>query len=721
MLRKNVVLFPGSKDPPLDRPHRVLQVLGDELVMFPLTPPLGKPFFLEVSEAKKWLKTDAMKVGKFPLPPYMLPDDQVPTKYQEKRDKLWAIVEPLVTGENETIIFYSGDRWRLIVDRASKVSLTAAYLLRLLQRYWQYGQMPNALLPAFANSGGKGKLKASSDKKRGRPRDIVVSGHDLTALGINVAQQDKINIAAAVKLFHLSQGQTLAESRRSMNDRFYSVAKVVDGEVLRVPRPENELIQAGAFRYWANKILSDSSLQREVLNDSFWKKRLKGRTGKAWQTTIGSGDIFEIDATVGNFYLISEFNTNHLIGRPVIYFVVDRRSSAIVGMHVGLEGPSWEAARLALYCAFTSKVDYCRKYGVEIKDEDWPAQEMCNIVVADNAELLGRNAERSLQNYLNIDSEFNPPGIPVGKGTVESKFMTVLEPVSWVPGAWKARAAEHDKRNDLDMRWDAKLTLKDITQILIQEVLSHNNTLNADHLRTKEMIQAKVPPCRRDIYLWGLENESGERIRHPDPDALYRCLLPSKPCSLTEAGLVVDGVHYLPETGDVETLLATARRKRKCMRVHYDKNCTDKVHVVDEHTGEWSIWNQTESSKARYAHMRFEEVLELEKSLGFEEYDARDQKNESHAKKQKKQTDVVNRAKKRMAIAPPIPNKREYLESMAGNRKLEKEINQAIENVKSRHQSKPEESPPRHSSPISMKSRRNNIVAMLKKTKEVQN
>jgi hypothetical protein len=44
-------------------------------------------------------------------------------------------------------------------------------IYRYLRRYWQRGQTPNALLPDYGNSGGRGKVRQSSaGVKRGRPR-----------------------------------------------------------------------------------------------------------------------------------------------------------------------------------------------------------------------------------------------------------------------------------------------------------------------------------------------------------------------------------------------------------------------------------------------------------------------------------------------------------------------------------------------------------------------
>jgi len=714
-LKINAVLVPASEEP-FAGSHRILARIADDLVLFKLEQAHGKPFIVPRSVATRWVAEKLVSIGPDPTPDYVRrADDEIPAAHRTRRDALWAAIKPLVAGEDAELIFDEGYRWKMLTLRAAEVKVTVAYLYRVLQRYWQFGQIPNALLPAYSNSGGAGKVRASAEgSKRGRPRKVLVAGHDPGAVGVNVTPDDLKFIALSVKVYHLRRGMTLKESYDEMVLHHYSTRELFDGEVRKIPFPANLLIQLPTYRYWAAKVMADMRLQREVLDDLLWRKRLRGRAGRARDTTIGPADIFEIDATVGNFYLVSEFHRNHLIGRPVIYFVVDRRSTMIVGLHVGLIGPSWNAARMALHCAFIDKVGFCAQYDITIRPEDWPAQELCNLIVADNAELLSRHAEKSLQNLLHIDCNINPVGLPVAKGTVENKFATVNESVAWVPGAWKARALEHDARNDIDLRWDATLTLREFTQVLIDEVLYHNNAIAVPDFLTKEMIQAGVKPYRRDIYLWGLEHESGERARHPDPAALYRCLLPSRRCSITESGLKVDDMYYLPEGGRHELLLAQAKRSRRSVSIHYDDNSTDFVYVINPDTGAWSRWQLNTSSSARYARLRFEDMLEVQASLQFAAHDAAAHENTQKAVKKQKQQAVVAGAKSAKHKAPQLPTKKEYLNSTKTNRQREVVMQNVLKSTESPTlqslAAREREAATKHRS--EMRSRRNNVVAL---------
>jgi hypothetical protein len=115
---------------------------------------------------------------------------------------LWAAIRPLVTGEDAKIILDEGYRWKVLTPRAAEVNFTVADLYRMLQRYWQFGQIPNALLPA-SNSGGAGMVRASVEgSKRGRPLPLGTTRGRLASM----TSDDLKFIALSVKVCHLRRG-----------------------------------------------------------------------------------------------------------------------------------------------------------------------------------------------------------------------------------------------------------------------------------------------------------------------------------------------------------------------------------------------------------------------------------------------------------------------------------------------------------------------------------
>ena len=61
-----------------------------------------------------------------------------------------------------------------MIASASESSKRAKRLIyTYLRRYWQGGQIKNALIPHYHKSGGKGKERQVKDRKRGRPRGVA--------------------------------------------------------------------------------------------------------------------------------------------------------------------------------------------------------------------------------------------------------------------------------------------------------------------------------------------------------------------------------------------------------------------------------------------------------------------------------------------------------------------------------------------------------------------
>ena len=67
------------------------------------------------------------------------------------------------------------------------------------------------------------------------------------------------------------------------------------------------------------------------------------------------------------------------------------------------------------------------------------------------------------------------------------------------------------QRGARDYRLDAKLTIKDLTKIIIAEVIYHNNHhyLNG-YPRDKEMIKDEIKPVPIELWNWGITNRSGK-------------------------------------------------------------------------------------------------------------------------------------------------------------------------------------------------------------------
>ena len=114
---------------------------------------------------------------------------------------------------------------------------------------------------------------------------------------------------------------------------------------------------------------------------------------------LGPGSRYEIDATIADTYLVSDSDSVNIVGRPVIYMIIDVFSRMVAGFYIGFENPSYPAAMQALYMAVVDKVEYCRELGFDIGSEDWPSVGLPDAILADRGELLGHQIESLESNF----------------------------------------------------------------------------------------------------------------------------------------------------------------------------------------------------------------------------------------------------------------------------------------------------------------------------------
>ncbi|EIE42671.1 Tn7-like transposition protein B [Pseudomonas aeruginosa PADK2_CF510] len=288
-----------------------------------------------------------------------------------------------------------------------------------------------------------------------------------------------------------------------------------------------------------------------------WLKDCRPLSGTVRDWLRGPCHQFEIDATIADIYLVNSYSRRMLIGRPVVYIVVDSFSGMIVGLYVGLEGPSWNGARQALFNAFTSKVEFCAQNGVDITPEDWDCRHLPHQIYADRGEMLGAAAE-GLASGLGIDMGTAPPYRPDWKPMVESRFgiLNDLTGIRWLPGGVAAREKERGER---DYRLDATLNLKEFTQVLIECILHYNRFHRQPDRLTQAMMNDGVEPTPMGIWRWALENDLIQPNKRPD-ELIYLNLLPRERATVQKGGVLFRGMHYLCEMAIEKNWFAKARR-----------------------------------------------------------------------------------------------------------------------------------------------------------------
>lgn len=557
-----------------------------EVVMFDVEDEKALPIWRERETVEMALKTTEARI--LTADPYVrlvLPEDELATKHQAHRDEIWQIIEPLVeteAGQPRVDIFLPKERGQLVADMIDQTNRSKRLIYRDLRRYWRGGQTKNALLPHFDRCGGKGQEHHSGERKRGRPTDLAKATNQ--PQGINADEAVRQRFRRGIKLFYeKGKGRSLSQAFDLTLKKFFNVGyELQDGVLAPVLPPTSELPSLTQFRYWYDK---ERNLTRSLtarLGTRQFAANHRAILGDSTQMAFGPGCLYQLDATLADIYLVSALNPLRIIGRPVLYLVVDVFSRMIVGFSVSLEGPSWLGAMLALENTTMDKVAFCQAYGIIISSDQWASRYLPVKILADRGELEGYNAD-PLVNGLGIIVANTPPYRADWKGIVERYFRLSNDRViHWLPGAVQP---DHH-RGDSDYRLDACLTLYEFRQIMIHCILEHNNAYRMDWYELdRDMIADQVEPYPSELWAWGIKNRVGH-LRTATPDLIRLNLLPQGEASIARDGLHFQGLRYDCQLGRQEDWFVRARAYgRERITVAYDPRLVDMIYLrlADQH------------------------------------------------------------------------------------------------------------------------------------------
>lgn len=507
-----------------------------------------------------------------------LNEDDLTDKEKSIRDKSWTTISPLIHTEKEPDIYQRNKRGVLVKEAAENNGTSVVMVYKYLRRYWQRGMMKNALIPDYANSGGLGKPKTAGMAKRGRRRKKTENSVE----GINVDEAVQRIFSVATKEFYLNnKTASLADAYRFMIEKYFREDVFYqDGIKRTIILSEDKRPTPAQFQYWYKKQNqpSDVIIARKGMRK--YQKDHRALLKTSTQEVFGPGSRYQIDATIADVYLVSKYNRNWIIGRPILYIVIDVFSRMIVGINIGLEGPSWLGAMMALANTATDKVTFCKDYGIDIDSEEWPCVHMPDAILGDRGEMEGRMVD-TLINSLNVRIENAAPYRADWKGIVERYFRTVQGQVKpLLPGYIDVDFRE---RGGNDYRLDAKLDLYQFAQLIIECALYHNN----DHFLLnyewdEMMIEDDIDLKPISLWNWGISHRSG-RLRSFSEDIVKLNLLPNDKGRVTVKGIQFKSMFYSCQLAIKEMWFDKARNQgRWKIDISYDPRNMNYIYLRGE-------------------------------------------------------------------------------------------------------------------------------------------
>ncbi|WP_337913278.1 transposase [Vibrio cholerae] len=564
--------------------YRILDVLlnAETVILFTLdnNSSTVRPLAISIDNFIELVKANKLKPSRFQLPDYLLiAEDAVSEEHAVRRDKNYQLVSGLISDKLFLFDYSTKKRVPQLSEYANKVDVDRKTIARLLTRYWRYGQTKMALLPAFAHSGGLGVDRIPSDKPLGAPKRTRT-----LALGraekFIVSDIDKCNFMKALKKYYLKEsGISLVKTYKNLlKDSYEYEIRLAEANARAPILPSKK-----QFSYWSKKWLTEDEIVRRRSSEGDYLRNKRQTLKGVTQDSFLPGTYFEIDATVADIHIVSELGSQFVLGRPTIYIVVDRASRMIVGMHVSLYHASWRAARQALTNSFLPKSDYCKEFGIDIDDSEWPCAHIPKELVCDNGEMIGIKPNEALSPMTQLS--FTPPYRPDCKGVVEQRFNILNNEVLHnLLGTTKGGQVVRGHR---DPRKDAIYTLKEVTIEIIKTVLAHNRTILSNlAFSSPLLINHDLPPT--PLNYWKIHiTKHRHDLRTANHDEIIARLLPPSEASMTRSGIFYNGLYYSCPEVEERNLASIARTSGQWrLEVRVDENTTNYIYVrLDKNKG----------------------------------------------------------------------------------------------------------------------------------------
>ncbi len=353
------------------------------------------------------------------------------------------------------------------------------------------------------------------------------------------------------------------------------------------------------YFYRKHKNVANQIISREGLKA--YQKDCRPLLGDMSEYLSGlGGACVALDATVCDIYLVDD--AGQLIGRPILLAAVDMYSGMCCGYALTWEGGTYSLRSLMLNLV-SDKVKHCKKFGIEINNDDWDCKGLPYFFMTD------RGKEYTSETFEQIsDLGINIINLPSYRADLKSKVEKFFDVVQnlYKPHLKGRGVIEPDfqERGAHDYRKDACITLDEFEKILLHSIIHYNTESVVDNFPfTEDMLKEGVKPYRNAIWNYMLEQYGG--LIPATAEKVVLTLLPRTPAKFTRKGLVANGIRYRHTNGNYTQRYLSG----DSVTVAYNPEDVSQVWLLEK--GKYIPFELIES---RFAHKSIETVVELKEN-----------------------------------------------------------------------------------------------------------
>jgi putative transposase len=450
----------------------------------------------------------------------------------EFRDFWWPVIGA-IAAESDRIFSGLIRLNRLVVEHATARNLSRQRIYQLIYRYWASGSVMAALLPDSNRCGGAGKPRTDGTRRLGR-RELANAIQGLPSDNFALSNEDIDRIHYGWKTY-LTQGVSVKQAYQQTLTLFYADKWEKDGRTAKpVLMERKKRPSITQFRYHGPRQPDGKTAWRAQVGERDYQLNRRPLEGLSNRGLSRIGAIGQADASTNDLHLRSAFSRTRIVGACNVLIIADEFTGLVTGFVVAWSIDS-EAVKLVLLVSASSKVDLCARYGIEIKDDDWP-RAVYGRIRADHGEF---NCEAGFAGCEAINStlEMVRTGRGDMKGLVEQLHDTLHTMTGHqLPGTTRGK---RKGRGESDPALDSCMTMEEYNRHLIRAIIHYNTKEPVAHLLTTEMLEDDVEPTRLAIWKWA-QKRGYVAFTAWDQDRLITTL-----CSQIDAVIDADGVYLL--------------------------------------------------------------------------------------------------------------------------------------------------------------------------------
>lgn len=398
---------------------------------------------------------------------------------------------------------------------------------RAIRRYLQSGFDESSVIDKRATKDKTGTRVGSYTNKPGRKsKDGIETGKNLTS-------EDIENMKAAFEYLIKSDSISKRDAYIWMLNKYYVDD---DGNYSQFFPSERQ------FRSQLERTYSKEEYDKKRLGEMEFRNNRRLLLSSPVNPSLRVGRQLEVDECELSIEIVSSADKTTPIGKAVVYFLVDKKTHLIVSMSVHLHNNSLAGIRALLLNHFEKRELFCKRYNMTMKDPSlWPEGFIPEEIFSDQGAEYTSEILPEICAELGITTKVVPKGTGSYKGTVErchGSLITFLIPEMEAFGLIK-------KKYDSKHKETAALTLYDVTRLVINFVLTHNNSV-VDKLEiSREMIMKGIKPVPAVIWNYFIE-ESGGPTPVTDSNRaslMYKCFIESE-AYISRQGIKYKGHYY---------------------------------------------------------------------------------------------------------------------------------------------------------------------------------